>query len=77
MLERESGSKKLLPPEEESLEEPSQMKGQYYSETRYFLRILWDLPIWLKTAIQGNCLILSIPFFSGFDRIIAKHNVER
>ena len=77
MLERESGSTNTSSTEEESVEEPSQMKGQYYSETSILFADFVGFTNMVENSDPGELLDTLNTLFSGFDRIIAKHNVRK
>ena len=77
MLERESGSTNTSSTEEESEEEPSQMKGQYYSETSILFADFVGFTNMVENSDPGELLDTLNTLFSGFDRIIAKHNVRK
>jgi len=77
LLERESDSKNTSYTEEESVEEPSQMKGQYYSETSILFADFVGFTNMVENSDPGELLDTLNTLFSGFDRIIAKHNVRK
>ena len=75
MLERESGSTSSSSTEEEDVEEPSQMRGQYYSVTSILFADFVGFTNLVENSDPGELLETLNTFFSGFDRIISKHNV--
>ena len=77
MLERESDSTNTSYTEEESVEEPSQMKGQYYSETSILFADFVGFTNMVENSDPGELLDTLNTLFSGFDRIIAKQNVRK
>ena len=77
LLERESDSTNTSYTEEESMEEPSQMKGQYYSETSILFADFVGFTNMVENSDPGELLDTLNTLFSGFDRIIAKQNVRK
>ena len=75
MLERESGSTDSSSTEKEDVEEPSQMRGQYYSVTSILFADFVGFTNLVENSDPGELLETLNTFFSGFDRIISKHNV--
>ena len=75
MLERESGSTSSSSTVEEDVEEPSQMRGQYYSVTSILFADFVGFTNLVENSDPGELLETLNTFFSGFDRIISKHNV--
>ena len=75
MLERESGSTDSSSTEKEDVEEPSQMRGQYYSVTSILFADFVGFTNLVENSDPGELLDTLNTFFSGFDRIISKHNV--
>ena len=77
MLERESNSTDTSSTEEVSVEDSSQMKGQYYSETSILFADFVGFTNMVENSDPGELLDTLNTLFSGFDRIIAKHNVRK
>ena len=75
MLERESGSTDSSSTEKEDVEEPSQIRGQYYSVTSILFADFVGFTNLVENSDPGELLETLNTFFSGFDRIISKHNV--
>ena len=75
MLERESGSTDSSSTEKEDVDEPSQMRGQYYSVTSILFADFVGFTNLVENSDPGELLETLNTFFSGFDRIISKHNV--
>ena len=75
MLERESVSTDSSSAEKEDVEEPSQMRGQYYSVTSILFADFVGFTNLVENSDPGELLETLNTFFSGFDRIISKHNV--
>ena len=76
MLEKELNSTgEVSPPEDKTEEQPSQMKGQYYSVTSILFADFVGFTNLVENSDPGELLETLNTFFSGFDRIISKHNV--
>ena len=76
MLEKELNSTGgVSVPEDKTEEQPSQMKGQYYSVTSILFADFVGFTNLVENSDPGELLETLNTFFSGFDRIISKHNV--
>ena len=75
MLEKELNSTGASVPEDKTEEQPSQMKGQYYSATSILFADFVGFTNLVENSDPGELLETLNTFFSGFDRIISKHNV--
>jgi len=76
MLEKELNPKEgVAVPEDKSKEQPSQMKGQYYSATSILFADFIGFTNLVENSDPGELLETLNIFFNGFDRIISKHNV--
>ncbi|MED5434543.1 MAG: adenylate/guanylate cyclase domain-containing protein, partial [SAR324 cluster bacterium] len=76
MLEKELNSTGgVSVPEDKTEEQPSQMKGQYYSITSILFADFVGFTNLVENSDPGELLETLNTFFSGFDRIISKHNV--
>ncbi|MED5240526.1 MAG: adenylate/guanylate cyclase domain-containing protein [SAR324 cluster bacterium] len=76
MLEKELNPKEgVAVPEDKSKEQPSQMKGQYYSATSILFADFIGFTNLVENSDPGELLETLSIFFNGFDRIISKHNV--
>ena len=61
--------------EDKTEEQSSQMKGQYYSVTSILFADFVGFTNLVENSDPGELLETLNTFFSGFDRIISKHNV--
>ncbi len=76
MLEKELNSTgDVSVPEAKTKEQPSQMKGQYYSVSSILFADFVGFTNLVENSDPGELLETLNIFFSGFDRIISKHNV--
>ncbi|MED5516738.1 MAG: adenylate/guanylate cyclase domain-containing protein [SAR324 cluster bacterium] len=76
MLEKELNPKEgVAVPEDKSKEQPSQMKGQYYSATSILFADFIGFTNLVENSDPGELLETLNIFFNGFDKIISKHNV--
>ena len=75
MLEKELNSTGSSVPEDKTEEQPSKMKGQYYSATSILFADFVGFTNLVENSDPGELLETLNTFFSGFDRIISKHNV--
>ena len=76
MLEKELNPKEgVAVPEDKTKEQPSQMKGQYYSVTSILFADFIGFTNLVENSDPGELLETLNIFFNGFDRIISKHNV--
>ena len=77
MLENESISLGTTVPEEETEEETSQLQGQYYSVSSILFADFVGFTNMVENCEPGELLDTLNTFFSGFDRIMSKHNVRK
>ena len=75
MLEKDSVASGPEVQDEEAEEEKSQLQGQYYSATSVLFADFVDFTNMVENSEPGELLDTLNTFFSGFDRIMSKHNV--
>ena len=76
MLERElSSTEGVSVPKDKTEKQPSEIKGQYYSVTSILFADFVGFTNLVENSDPGELLETLNTFFSGFDRIISKHNV--
>ena len=77
MLEKEINSTGVSVPEVKTEEQSSQIKGNYYSATSIIFADFVGFTNLVENSDPGELLETLNTFFSGFDRIISKHNVRK